>query len=66
MGGELGICLVGTHSRIAEPTKLNQDQHPQTLHLQTHHTSVRREHPAFHQAENFITGEELGAECNPR
>ena len=66
MGGELGICLVGTHSRIAEPTQLNQDQHPQTLHLQTHHTSVRREHPAFHRAENFITGEELGTECHPR
>lgn len=66
MGGELGICLVGTHAKFTEPTQINHDHHPQTLHLQTHHTSVRREHPAFHQAENFIAGEELGTECHPR
>ena len=66
MSGELGVCLVGTHSRMTESTQSSQIDRPSTLHLQTHLVSVRKDHPAFHQAENFIAGEELGTECHPK
>ena len=70
MKGELGVSLVGTHPLLKESTEISQDV-PKTLHLTehrviTHHVSLRGEHPAFSLAENFIVGEELGTECNPK
>ena len=70
MRGALGVCLVGTHPLLTETTRMDSDV-PKTVHLAEHkvvscHAALRREHPAFSLAENFITGEELGTECKPK
>ena len=70
MRGQLGVCLVGTHPLLKESTQIKGEV-PRTLHLSEHrtssfHASLRGEHPAFSMSENFIVGEELGTECNPR
>ena len=71
MRGELGVCVVGTHPSLKESTILRAAV-PRTLHVSehraasTHHVSLRSEHPAFSQSQNFIAGEELGTSCIPK
>ena len=73
MKGELGVCLVGTHTLLKECTVLSNDV-PKTLHpserLQhkksTFHVTIQGEHPTFAKAESFIGDEELLIDSTPK
>ena len=69
MSGELGVCLQGSHPDICESTKMDTNM-VKTIHtVHTESNYVRLSHPEFISpvmCQNFILGEELGTEINPK
>ena len=68
MQGELGACLVGTHPKLKETTRLSKNV-PKSLNstvCRTASHATQLLHPAFDRPDAFILGEEIGTACSPK